>query len=194
MTPDYLTLLTRYLDAETTLDEEAQLRRYFCETPADRLPTELKPYRDYFIGLEQLAESRLSDDFDARLMQRLEWTGPDGQFVHDGQYAQPVSESQSCSVDEQATTPVVRARRITLGRRALPLLRAAAVVAVVALLGVLMQHSMEAGGDAGQVAVVADTVVDPHPSAPSVALQQDDGELLAPDGVDRQLQDSLRPF
>ena len=172
MTPDYLSLLTRYLDAETTLDEESQLRRYFCETPTDRLPTELKPYRDYFVGLERLAESRLSDDFDERLMQRLEQT-----------------ES-----DQQVTTPVVRARRVPLVRRALPLLRAAAVVAVVALLGVLMQHSMEAGGDAGQVAVVADTVVDPHPSAPSVALQQDDGELPAPDDVERQLQDSLRPF
>ncbi|MCD8183232.1 MAG: hypothetical protein LUE99_09255 [Bacteroides sp.] len=65
--------------------------------------------------------------------------------------------------------PVVKAKRLTLTARFMPLFKAAAVVAVMLSLGNVMQHSLFA--DAKEVAA-ADTI-GKQISAPSVALSGD---------------------
>lgn len=79
--------------------------------------------------------------------------------------------------------PTVKAKRITLIARFMPLFKAAAVVAVVVSLGNIMQHSFFA--DTKEVAV-ADTIGN-QISAPSVALS---GEGVTTH--EQQLMDSLR--
>lgn len=78
--------------------------------------------------------------------------------------------------------PVVKARRMTLAARFMPLFKAAAVVAVVLSLGNMMQHSLFA--DVQEVAA-ADTI-GKQISAPSVALS---GEVAATH--EKQMLDSL---
>ena len=79
--------------------------------------------------------------------------------------------------------PVVKARRLTLTARFLPLFKAAAVVAVVLSLGNVMQHSFFS--DVKEVAA-ADTI-GKQISAPSVALSGD-----ASVAHEKQIIDSLR--
>lgn len=79
--------------------------------------------------------------------------------------------------------PVVKARRMTLTARFMPLFKAAAVVAVVLSLGNMMQHSMFA--DVKEVAA-ADTI-GKQISAPSVALSGDKAVTH-----EKQMLDSLR--
>ena len=69
----------------------------------------------------------------------------------------------------EVETPVVKAKRLTLTARFIPLFKAAAVVAVVLSLGNVMQHSFFA--DVKEVAA-ADTI-GKQISAPSVALSGD---------------------
>ncbi|WP_018666811.1 hypothetical protein [Bacteroides gallinarum] len=78
--------------------------------------------------------------------------------------------------------PVVKARRMTLAARFMPLFKAAAVVAVVLSLGNMMQHSLFA--DVQEVAA-ADTI-GKQISAPSVALS---GEAAVTH--EKQMLDSL---
>ncbi|WP_308755474.1 hypothetical protein [uncultured Bacteroides sp.] len=78
--------------------------------------------------------------------------------------------------------PVVKARRMTLAARFMPLFKAAAVVAVVLSLGNMMQHSLFA--DVQEVAA-ADTI-GKQISAPSVALS---GEVAVTH--EKQMLDSL---
>lgn len=78
--------------------------------------------------------------------------------------------------------PVVKARRMTLAARFMPLFKAAAVVAVVLSLGNMMQHSFFA--DVQEVAA-ADTI-GKQISAPSVALS---GEVAVTH--EKQMLDSL---
>lgn len=81
--------------------------------------------------------------------------------------------------------PVVKARRITLTARFLPLFKAVAVVAVVVGLGGVVQRSFFA--DVQEVAAVGDTI-GRQISAPSVALS---GEV--PDAAaEKQKLDSLK--
>lgn len=79
--------------------------------------------------------------------------------------------------------PVVKARRMTLTARFIPLFKAAAVVAVVLSLGNVMQHSFFA--DVKEVAA-ADTI-GKQISAPSVALS---GDMTVT--REKQILDSLR--
>ena len=79
--------------------------------------------------------------------------------------------------------PVVRARRMTLTARLMPLFKAAAVVAVVLSLGNVMQHSFFS--DVKEVAA-ADTI-GKQISAPSVALS---GDISV--AHEKQIIDSLR--
>ncbi len=69
----------------------------------------------------------------------------------------------------EVEAPVVKAKRMTLAARFMPLFKAAAVVAVVLSLGNVMQHSFFA--DVREVAA-ADTI-GKQISAPSVALSGD---------------------
>ena len=83
----------------------------------------------------------------------------------------------------RSKVPVVKARRLTLTARFLPLFKAAAVVAVVLSLGNVMQHSFFS--DVKEVAA-ADTI-GKQISAPSVALSGD-----ASVAHEKQIIDSLR--
>lgn len=85
------------------------------------------------------------------------------------QQAEHLGEDFDARVLAQVEVPVVKARRLTLSARFMPLFKAAAVVTVVLSLGNLMQHSFFA--DVSEV-VVADTI-GKQISAPSVALSGD---------------------
>lgn len=85
------------------------------------------------------------------------------------QQAEHLGEDFDARVLAQVEVPVVKARRLTLSARFMPLFKAAAVVTVVLSLGNLMQHSFFA--DVSEVAA-ADTI-GKQISAPSVALSGD---------------------
>lgn len=104
-------LLERYWDCETSVEEERILRDFFAQA---EVPAHLAAYKSLFDYQRAEAQVSLSEDFEARLLARV----------------------------EQAETPV-RARRLTLSRRLRPLYRAAASVAIVSLLGLAAQHSFE---------------------------------------------------
>jgi len=110
-------LLERYWECQTTLEEEAILRNFFRQ--AD-IPASLLPYRDIFQVEEEMAEVRLSDDFDKRLMERLE-----------------VKEEEE----------VAQCQTISITQRLRPLYRAAAVVAVVLTIGMAAQQGFNRNDD-----------------------------------------------
>ena len=128
------TLLQRYWACETSLQEEAQLRDFFC---GEDVPSSLLPYRELFIYQKQQGEASLSTDFDARMLALVE-----------------------------ADAPVVKAKRVTLFMRLLPMIRAAAAIALLLLLGSLLEHSFIAER---QDLVATDTIGN-QISVPSVAL------------------------
>lgn len=99
------------------------------------------------------------------------------------QQEEHLGEDFDARVLAQIEVPVVKAKRLTLAARLMPLFKAAAVVAVVLSLGNAMQHSFFA--DVKEVAV-ADTI-GKQISAPSVALSV---EKVAT--REKQLLDSLR--
>lgn len=142
-------LLERYWRCETSLEEEARLRAFFSE---GNVPAHLLRYKDLFVYQQLQQEVCLGDDFDARVLAKVE------------------------------APPVVKARRLTLTARLMPLFRAAAAVAILLLLGNVMQHSFFT--DVEEVAA-ADTI-GKQISAPSVALSGD-GTVTH----EQQLMDSL---
>ena len=93
-----------------------------------------------------------------------------------------LSEDFDARVLAEIEVPVVKARRLTLTARFMPLFKAAAVVAVVLSLGNAMQHSFFS--DVKEVAA-ADTI-GKQISAPSVALSED-----AATTHEKQILDSL---
>lgn len=93
-----------------------------------------------------------------------------------------LSEDFDARVLAEIETPVVKARRLTLTARFMPLFKAAAVVAVVLSLGNVMQHSFFS--DVKEIAA-ADTI-GKQISAPSVALSGDATEIH-----EKQILDSL---
>ena len=100
------------------------------------------------------------------------------QFLQDDH----LGEDFDARVLAEVEVPVVKAKRLTLTARFMPLFKAAAVVAVVLSLGNVMQHSFFS--DVKEVAA-ADTI-GKQISAPSVALS---GEV--PVTHEKQLIDSL---
>ncbi|CUQ11960.1 hypothetical protein [Bacteroides thetaiotaomicron] len=80
----------------------------------------------------------------------------------------------------QVETPIVKAKRLTLTGRFIPLFKAAAVIAIILSLGNVAQHSFS--GDDGRV--LATDTIGKQVTAPSVALSN---ELKA----DQALADSL---
>ena len=142
-------LLERYWACETNIEEEAMLRHFFCE---GEVPSSLLPYRDLFVYQQKQSEARLSADFDARILEKI----------------------------EQA--PVVKARKVTLITRLMPMLKAAAAIALLLLLGNLLQHSFSVGK---QEIIPSDTIGN-HISAPSVALSEENVKVdnLATDSLD----------
>ena len=110
MHQDINSLLERYFNAETTLEEEQTLRDFFS---GDDVPAELQQWRALFVNDEC---ETLGDDFDARIMEAI---------------------AQQEAADEEV--PVVKAREVTLTKRLLPLFKAAAVVAIILTLGGALQ-------------------------------------------------------
>ena len=107
-------LLERYWEANTTPQEENILRAFFSQ---DMLPEHLAQYQPLFVYEQTAAnEQPLGDDFDRRMLERI------------GQ-----------STAEAEKKVVVKAQRITMASRLRPLFRAAAAVAIVAVLGTAAQ-------------------------------------------------------
>ena len=129
-------LLERYFACQTTLEEEAQLRHYFC---GEDVPASLRPYRDLFVYTQKQSEAGLSADFDARVMAQI------------------------------TDAPVVKARRVTLLTRLMPMLKAAAAITLLLLMGNVLKHSFTSGQ---QDIIAADTIGN-QISAPSVALTEE---------------------
>lgn len=94
-----------------------------------------------------------------------------------------LGEDFDARVLAEVEAPVVKAKRLTLAARFMPLFKAAAVVAVVLSLGNAMQHSFFS--DVKEV-VAADTI-GKQISAPSVALSE---EVTVTH--EKQMMDSLR--
>lgn len=109
-------LLERYWEATTTPQEEMILRTFFSQ---DVLPEHLAQYQPLFVYEQTAAtEQPLGDDFDRRMLERI---------------GQPA--------DETPKKVVVKAQRLTIASRLRPLFRAAAAVAIVAVLGTAAQSA-----------------------------------------------------
>jgi hypothetical protein len=149
-----------------TKDIEQLLERYWqCMTS----PEEEACLRHFFTGSE----------VPAHLMRYKAW------FTYlDEQRAETLDERFDARVLVEVEVPVVKARRITIGNRLLPLLKAAAVVALLLISGSVLKHSLLPATK--EVAVAADTI-SRQITAPSVALS---GEAV-PTVRDCALSDSL---
>jgi len=120
-------LLERYFECETTLEEEQILRTFFCQKD---VPVGLLKYKDLFVYQNSSKEEeKLSEDFDAKILQELN------------------------------IEPPVKAREIKISDRLRPLFKAAAMVAMILTIGMAAQmpyHNEEP--EVNQVAVMEDTV------------------------------------
>ncbi|MDR0893662.1 MAG: hypothetical protein LBN24_13820 [Mediterranea sp.] len=129
-------LLERYWQGDTSVEEEACLRRFFTE---EEVPGHLLRYKEWFAYQQVQQELCLGDDFDERLLREME-------------------------------VSTVKARRVTLFSRLTPLLKAAAVVAVILTLGNVAQHSFTPEG--GTTVLATDTI-GKQVTAPSVAVSDE---------------------
>lgn len=133
-------------------DIEQLLERYWqCETSVEEeaalrsffaeedVPAHLLRYKEWFVYQQEQREVGLGEEFDRRVLAAIE---------------PPVA---------------VKAKRLTLSVRLLPLFKAAAAVAVLLSLGNVAQHSFS--GDDGSV-LAADTI-GRQVTAPSVAISGD---------------------
>jgi len=68
-TQDIKTLLDRYFEGATTLQEEQQLRRYFNQEEVEPSLLHYQPLFQYF---EQAGEVQLSEDFESRLFDQID--------------------------------------------------------------------------------------------------------------------------
>lgn len=114
-------LLSRYWDAETTLDEERLLRAFFSQ---EEIPAHLEPLRDMFVATD-LADAKLSDDFDERLI------------------------ALAGAEETPATAQTVKAMRPSLFRRLRPLYNAAAAIAIVFFVVGAVQHGFDSASEQG---------------------------------------------
>ena len=118
-------LIARYWDGLTTVEEEQILRSFFSQ---EEVPDELKPYAAHFAALEHHRGQHLGADFDERILARLGNVEP---------------------------TPVVTARPLTLSDRVRPYFRAAAAVAIVALIAGSVDHALTQGAAERQAQIAA---------------------------------------
>lgn len=114
-------LLERYWEAETTAAEEQILRTFFSQ---EDIPAGLKKYQPLFeYEREAALDSPLGDDFDRRILALVDTDDTDRQTTGKGERL------------------MVPAKRLTISYRLRPLFRAAAAVAIVALLGTAAQSA-----------------------------------------------------
>lgn len=134
--------------------QEEQILRSFFAQSPEEVPGQLRRYAPLFAALTP-GEPALGDDFDERIL----------------------------ALTEEAA-PVVKARTVSIAERLRPLLRAAAVVAVVLALGQAMDLSMRSAqpqNDDINYAAYHDTYEDP-----AVAFDQvEDALELLSDGYSR---------
>lgn len=107
-------LLERYWAAETTEQEEEILKAFFSQ---DEVPDELAAYKPLFDYESKQAQLHLGADFDKRILAAI------------GQDA------------DEAKPREVKIAHITWSHRLQPLFRAAAVVAIVTLVGITAQRT-----------------------------------------------------
>ena len=111
-------LLDRYWKGETSLEEEEILRAFFSQ---DELPAELKPYKALFsYEMGEAKHETLGDDFDQKMMAMIE--------------------------DEYTKEPN-KAKVVSLTERLKPLFKAAAVVAIILILGNAVQVPFQQNAD-----------------------------------------------
>lgn len=102
-------LLERYWACETSLEEEQILRSFFHQK---EVPAHLLRYKQLFAYQEAEKELKLGEDFDVRILARIE-------------------------------KPVVKARRLTMRSRFMPLFKSAAMITALFVMGTVMQRSMD---------------------------------------------------
>lgn len=143
-------LLERYWQCETSLEEESQLREFFSKR---EVLAHLLRYKDLFVYQQVQQRVGLGDDFDARMLARVE-------------------------------VPVVKAKRLTLAGRFMPLFKAAAVIALILTLGNVAQHTFTAGEEES---LMAGDTIGKQVSTPSVALSDElkVGEKSLADSLNR---------
>lgn len=112
-------LLERYWNCQTTLEEERILRSFFSQ---EDVPAQLLQYKDLFDCEKEIAEDKLGEDFDAKMMQMIE---------------QPKT---------------VRLGKLTFKQRIMPLVKAAAVVAVIVTIGNMLEEAISENPGATQMA------------------------------------------
>lgn len=143
---------------------EQLLERYWqCDTSVEEeaqlreffasgeVPDGLLRYRDLFLYQKVQQETRLDSDFDARLLKRI----------------------------AQAEMREVKARPITWMSRFAPLLKAAAVIAVVLMLGNVAQRSVPGSEER----VLGTDTIGRQVTAPSVAISTNADEKALPDSL-----------
>lgn len=158
---------------------EQLLERYWqCETTAeeeealrrffceDDVPAHLMPYKDLFVYQQQQRDVHLDKDFNDRILAQL-----------------------------AQDTPAVKARRMSLRARFMPLFKAAAVVAVIISIGSIMQRSFWTGNEE----VIAGDTVSKQISTPSVAqseerqaYEQTDLDSLKQQTGEQELKENIR--
>lgn len=107
-------LVGRYFECETSLAEESILRTFFAQ---EQVPQDLMKYRSLFVmQQEELDKEMLGDDFDAKILQ------------------------MAGIAEEEPERLVVKARKVSLANKLRPLFRAAAVVAIVFMVGTAAQY------------------------------------------------------
>ena len=111
-------LIERYFNCETSLEEERILKAFFHQ---EEVPDALKPYADIFAFEAADRNDMLDEDFDQRVLGRLD-------------------------DDNDAPVRYVRIKRLTFSDRIRPLMRAAAAVAIVALIGGSIHQAYLRGG------------------------------------------------
>jgi len=115
-------LLSRYFQATATLKEEQILKAFFAQDD-EEMPVGLRRYKSLFAAMEP--DDVLGDDFDERMLRLIGSTG-----------------AETAETDNEQTTTVSKARVISLSDRLRPLLRAAAVVAVILTLSTAVNQSL----------------------------------------------------
>lgn len=128
-------LLERYWRCETSLEEEARLRNFFVK---GEVPPHLLRYKDLFTYQWAQREAGLGEDFDNRVLSRVE-------------------------------APVVKAKRLTIVGRFMPLFKAVAVIAVVLMLGNVAQRSFTVN----ESGILAADTIGKQVTVPSVAISDD---------------------
>lgn len=154
-------LLSRYFEATATLKEEQILKAFFAQDDED-VPSAMRHYKPLFEAMEK--NDVLGTDFDDRILSLI------------GQ-----GEAPTVSLNTQQPAEASKARVISLQERFRPLLRAAAVVAVVLTLSTAVNQSFRDDNvwtDEDQIAHYQDEI-----RKAAVAAATADSVLLYSEGI-----------